>query len=563
MSLKIKADRHVNSLNALLLLLPILIAAMISSGCGSTSSNDVPLTPAEWTQRYTLGSNAGGMLEFYGNLYNLSIVSKDTNANLAEYNAGYIQGRLAGYAIRANRDNDLHAMPMQRGKSIDELEHYITLTQDIANANLTYTLNWINNCSDPSIRQKMLRFFYRMMGIRQGASGLDVQQLEFNGEEIFEPGFFSPEDLIIGYESPHVTFLDIYFQNANHDIDTILDSLIGYVPDPSEDHCSAFIMKLENDMIIAHTAMNTYTNSIPFHVSLMINDNYISMQSFSPGIIYSQSDFGYNGHGIMFDETTVAQLSGFPHPRIESIWTFLQAAMAEFYSTSIDDYYNYISQDNSGTYINGYQVADINRNQFGLIEIDETTFYYYQPDGSGGYNLTCKPDCSNREYDHKMITDRYVVGFNYPVASAARESLNFPPAPEPYASFPRYYQFQDRINTVTDIESAKALITYHDDAYPVSIAARSDKRAVNPKPAGSTVTKVVSASMVKHYLSKKGSLEDNFFWGRTDPTWMKFGPPLHNGEPFVWSTSPWSDWRHELMPDVMYGDWYLYFSHIK
>jgi len=65
------------------------------------------------------------------------------------------------------------------------------------------------------------------------------------------------------------------------------------------------------------------------------------------------------------------------------------------------------------------------------------------------------------------------------------------------------------------------------------------------------------------HLESAGELEPGFWWGKSDGCWMKFGPPHEEIGAFVWSESAWSDWRHELLPDRLAGDWQMYFSHIR
>jgi len=545
----------------------LVLAGFCGAGCGGSDGPAPPpppdgrLTPAVWTERYALSDGAAGMLEFYDNLYNLSVVSRDENPYRAQYNAGYVQGKLAGALIRANRDNDLQTMPMQHGDPPEAIDAYIALVEQIANENLAYTLGWIPEYEDAWVREKLTGFLYRMLGIEQGASNLDVQALSFDGEEVFETGFFPASDLLLNYEGQRVTFLDVYFLNAFSDLMDNLDAALGFKSPPGFDRCSAFIVKTGTDLVVAHTAWNYFTNTIPVRASLFVNGDYLSMQSVGAALIYSQDDFGYNGNGIVFDETTVANHRE-PHPLVESLWSFWQAALAESYAATIDDFFELVSINNSGTYLNGYQVADVHTGEFGLIEMDETTYYYFRPDGAGGHQVECKPGCTDRSYDQEMLTGAHVYGFNFPVSNAVRESLGYPPTPPPYESYARYYQFRENIGSVTDVESAKAMIAYFAEGQPISVSARWDLYQRHPMAGGSTVTKAVSASMIRGALGKRGALEDAFWWGRSDPMWMKFGPPVAAGGPFVWSESPWAEWRHQLLPDVMHGEWALYFSHV-
>jgi len=533
----------------------------MGGGCGETAPSpgpdNVPLTPALWTRTYDLDVEARGMMEFYGNFTNLSVTSTDPNLYRAEYRAGWLQGFFSRDQIVAARDNVIEGAVMEVGLPVELIYDLKWLVEGVLTVNLDYSLDWIRTCSDPSVREKLTGLLYRLLGIARGASGGDPLELRFDGEETFAPGFFSDADLLLSFGTEEVTFQDVHFLNASTDL---VDLASALVPTGSlSERCSAFIVRTGDDLILAHNSMSPYSLSLPVRLNLHVNGVYMSVQALNPGLLGSFSDFGYNGQGNLFNETTVSQQDR-PRPKVLALWSFWRAALAEFYSDSLDAFFDYISLEDSGTYMNGYQIADVRNRTFGLVEMDEERFVYFRPAPGGGYDVECTPACADHEYDHTMLTPDHVIGFNCPVSRAVRAALNYPPSAEDKDPV-RYSQFLDRIHTVKDVATARDLISFFDPDSPRSIYARRDL-GTHPTPGGSVDAKVVSASMLLPYLDRTGRLEPDFRWGRSDGCWMKFGPPHREVGSFVWSGSAWDHWRHEMLPDRMEGQWEQYFSHV-
>jgi hypothetical protein len=45
--------------------------------------------------------------------------------------------------------------------------------------------------------------------------------------------------------------------------------------------------------------------------------------------------------------------------------------------------------------------------------------------------------------------------------------------------------------------------------------------------------------------------------------WMKFGTPVINGKPFIWSESPWKGWKLRSVPDRVDGIFTLLNAYIR
>ena len=116
-----------------------------------------------------------------------------------------------------------------------------------------------------------------------------------------------------------------------------------------------------------------------------------------PGLIGSSTDFGYNNKGIMFNETT--HRMSYSQVKPLGLWIFWRAALAEQFSGSIDDFFDAISLDNTGTYLNGYMLVDANTGETGLVEMSYRCFVYYRSTG-GHYAV------SSQSHGRRGLLDR-------------------------------------------------------------------------------------------------------------------------------------------------------------
>lgn len=217
-------------------------------------------------------------------------------------------------------------------------------------------------------------------------------------------------------------------------------------------------------------------------------------------------------------------------------------------------FFDYISLEQSGSYMNGYMLVDTKADKLGYVEMSTNTTVFFKPDAKGGVQVTTKPAGLDTAYDKKMVQPNYILGFNYPASLLIRKQLaaiNNRPA--------RQVQLLAGIGGVNDVESAKSLITYTAPDNPLSIYGRWDLGygiTTTPKtvPDGSVDAKAVSASMVERSFGLKGVLAPG---AGQDAFWMKFGTASVNGKPFIWSESPWSTQKLRYVPDVVDGPWTL------
>jgi hypothetical protein len=502
---------------------------------------------------YALDANAAGVIEKINNLASLTVVSKDTNDLRAEYRAGFVQGKLQGQTICSARDNSWdnayltdpsHSFPQQHGPTAAELNRAATILND----NYTFLLQYIRNVStDPAVTHRLERLLFRLLGIYHGATLSQPAALDFSGNWLPDATYLRPTELVLGYETAALTFLDVYYINAFCDLmDVIAFSPGGAGEVGRAGKCSAFLKRVGGEVILTHNSWQGFLSQT-MAMTLFINGDFLTVNASTPGLLSSGTDFGYNNKGIMFNETTHRVSNTVP--KIEALWIFWRAAVAEQFSASLDDFFRYISLDNSGTYLNGYMLVDSKTGETGLVEMSYKCFVYYRSSG-GPYTVTTQPGGFSTAFDTEMVTPEYLMGINFPASTQVRDDLQSTdnrPA--------RRRQFKQLLPGVTDVETAKAVITYTDPANPLSLFGRWDLgygETPYPKmiPDGSIDAKVATASIARESLALTGILDVN---SQASGIWMHYGTARVNGAPFVWSRSSWSWQPRRDVPDVLDG----------
>jgi len=508
---------------------------------------------------YTLDEQASGVIETINNIVNMTVVSRDANDLKAEYRAGFIQGKLQGEIILSARDNawdnayltdPYHSFPQQEGPTAEELNK----ADDILNANYASFLQYIEDPStDPVTAHQFKRLLFRMLGIYHGVVLEQPADLDFSGDWLPDDSYFQPPELALGYETSGFSFMDLYFLNAFcdlMDVITFMDLPPGATrPGDFPDHCSAFLKRIGSEVILTHNSWMGFLSQTMTQ-TLVINDDMITFNAATPGLIGSGTDFGYNSKGIMFNETTLRATYSQVKPL--GLWIFWRAALAEQFSDSVTDFFDAISLDNTGTYQNGYMLADANNGETGLVEMSYRCFIYYRSTG-GPYtvsSLAMDGGTCSTGYDSEMVTPDYLMGINYPASLQVREDLQSNdnrPA--------RRVQFKKLLPHVNNVERAKRVITYTDPNNPLSIFGRWDLgygETDYPKqiPDGAVDAKVGSTQMVRSFMELAGVLDTS---SRNTGFWMLYGTPWVKGKPFIWSESLWAGQPLRDVPDRLDG----------
>lgn len=525
-------------------------------GCSSGSDD----SPNRTT--YQLDVNASGVLETINNVANLTVMSNDTNDLNAEYRAGFIQGKLQDKTVLSARDNNWdnayltdpnHAFPKQLGPTQDELNR----AAGLLNSNYAAFLQYLQHpATDALTAQRLKRLLFRMLGIYHGTALKQPASLDFSGNWLPDDNYFSAAELALGYQTAALTFMDIYFLNAYNDLMDVISSSMELAAPGGREHpdkCSAFLKRSGGEVILTHNSWMGFLSQTMTQ-TFAVNGDLLTVNASTPGLIGSATDFGYNNKGIMFNETTHRMSVIKTKP--DGLWIFWRATLAEQFSASITDFFNAISLDNTGTYLNGYMLVDAKNNETGLVEMSYRCFIYYRSNG-GPYVVSSKSmdgGACSLDYDSEMVTADYLMGINYPASLQVVKDLastDNRPA--------RRRQFKQMLPGVTDVEGAKTLITYTDPANPLSLFGRWDLgygETAYPKtiPDGSVDSKVASTSMVRSFMGLTGNLDTT---ASSTSFWMLYGTAKINSKPFIWSESAWKTQTLRDVPDRLDGSFTL------
>lgn len=535
-----------------------LLSALTLLGCADDTKSGSGRTV------YKLDDASSGVIETTNNIVNMTVVSKDENNLKAEYRAGFIQGKLQGTTIVSARDNawdhsylldPSHSFPKQQGPNQTELNHAATVLKDNYNA-------FIQRLQDPAtdsvVAYRLKRLLFRMLGIYHGATLNQPATLDFTGVWLPDSTYLKAAELALGYESKNLSFMDVYFLNAYSDVMDVIAfspemALGGINTTEQPDQCSAFLKRVGNEVILTHNTWQGFLSQTMTQ-TLVINNDLLTVNAVTPGLIGSATDFGYNNKGILFNETTHRMSKSLVKPK--GIWIFWRAALAEQFSSSISEFFDYISLDNTGTYLNGYMLVDAKNKETGLVEMSYRCFVYYRSSG-GPYTVTSKSmddaACST-DYDPEMVTPDYLMGINYPASYQVAKDLQSTdnrPA--------RRIQLKQLLPGVNDVEGAKSVITYTDPVNPLSLFGRWDLgygQTAYPKliPDGSVDAKVGSTAMVRAFMNLSGTLDIS---ATNSGFWMLYGTPQVNGTPFIWSQSVWKAQKLRDVPDRLDGEFTL------
>lgn len=536
-------------------------------------------------REYVLNEYAKGYAQCIDNNWNFAIYAQDPSVSIYqnEYNAGYVQGKIQGNEmIKATRNNTWRWYVLDEGPGANSVTPPAGAVEQATKAlidNYNYMTDYVEKKQDDRHIQGIIRLMFRMLGIYHGAAGKEaLTNVSFDNLKM---SGMSADELKMNSGDEPLTFIDIYFLNAQMDLWDAIGKELGIdfnaVEKSDKEHtlqekediermakddrlkpgrCSGFVTKLENGEILwTHTSWCCFFAQ-SCAVTYVIGDDFLTQNSFCPGQFGSNTDFGFNGHGIGFNETTETYF--YNESKTLGLWLTWRAAAAEAFATSIDDFYDYVTLDNTGTYLNAYMLVDAYRGEFGMIDMSYARFALFKGDGT---NLTVKDSTGYEptflDYDHHMISPTYVLGCNIPVYKRIwRELQTIDGAPK------RRYQLYRHIGGVKTMDDAKHLITYNDDLEPISIAGRWDKNYgtsefLRYQPHGSIDAKAFGTEEIKKVLaslSMKPSKD-----GQKTSFWMRFGSVKLDGTPFVWSQSIWAKFKQpeetDFIPDAIDGAW--------
>lgn len=520
--------------------------------------------------QFVLDEYTCGFAQCVDNNWNYAIYAQNPDVSIFqnEYNAGYVQGKVqTGKTILATRNNSwfnfLVGSTPQDAISIEIKPEYLQAAGETVAQNYNYLCDLAEREKDDPKMQKILRLMFRQLGIYEGAVGAEPRKT-VSQEDLRLSSFPAEQSVLGAYETP-LTFLDVIFINTQYDLFDCIGDKIGLVmgygkakkrPETKRYSCTSFtkIMPDQNVFWTHNSWCCFWAQSCA--VTYCIGSDFVTQNANCPGQFGSNTDFGFNGNGIGFNETTHVDL--YNEPKVNGIWLAYRSAAAEQFARNIDEFYDFCSMDNTGTYLNGYHVIDSNTGEIGLLDMSYNRFVLFKSDGK---NITMKDSTgyvpTHLDYDHHLITPTHIFGVNQPVSwwvGYELESMNLRPM--------RRNQLWDRIDTVTDMESAKDLVTYTEDREPLSVYGRWDlgygtTEMPRVRPDGSVDAKAFSAEMIKEVLaslSRKPSLN-----GDKRSFWMKFGTAHVRHLPFIWSESQFASLKgkeeEDCVPDALDGKW--------
>lgn len=536
-------------------------------------------------EEYVLNQYTKGYSQCIDNNWNFAIYAQDPTVSIYqnEYNAGYVQGKIQGNAmIKATRNNTWRWYVLDEGPGANSVTPPAGAVEQAVKAltdNYNYMTDYVEKKQGDRHIQGLIRLMYRMLGIYHGAA--DKEALKNVTFDNLKMSNMTPDELKMNSGDDPLTFIDIYFLNAQMDLWDAIGKELGIdfndVEKSDKEHtlqtkedlermskddrlkpgrCSGFVTRLDNGEILwSHTSWCCFFAQ-SCAVTYVIGEDFLTQNSFCPGQFGSNTDFGFNGHGIGFNETTETYF--YNESKTLGLWLTWRAAAAEAFATSIDDFYDYVSLDNTGTYLNAYMLVDAYRGEFGLIDMSYARFALFKGDGK---NLTVKDSTGYEpnflDYDSHMISPSHVLGCNIPIYKRIwRELQTIDGAPK------RRYQLYRHIGSVRTMDDAKHLITYNGDLEPISIAGRWDKNYgtsefLRYQPHGSIDAKVFGSEEIKQVLaslSMKPSKD-----GAKTSFWMRFGSVKLDGTPFIWSDSIWAKFKQpeevDFIPDAIDGAW--------
>lgn len=530
---------------------------------------------------FVLNEYTRGFAQCVDNNWNYAIYAQDPGVSIYqnEYNAGYVQGKVqTNHVIRATRNNTWRWYVLDEGPGADSVtppEGGVQIATDALVENYNYLTDWAEkNQQDPKT-QSIIRLMFRMLGIYHGAADKEpMKDVKFDDLKLSN---MDAEDSKMHSGDDPLTFIDIYFINGQMDLWDAISKPLGVafnkVAKDDAEHtlpagkdqekwkpgdCTGFVKKMpDGEIFWTHTSWCCLMAQ-SCAITYVIGSDFLTQNAFCPGQFGSNTDFGFNGHGIGFNETTETYF--YNESKTLGVWLTWRAAAAEAFSKSIDEFYDYLTIDNTGTYLNAYMVVDAYKEEFGMIDMSYARFALFKGDGK---NLTVKDSTGYvpnfLDWDHHMVSENHVLGCNNPSYKRIwRELQTIDGAPK------RRYQLYRNLPNVNDMESAKALVTYNESLEPISIAGRWDKNYgtsefIRYQPHGSIDAKAFSTSEIRKVLASLTMKPSKT--GTKTSFWMKFGSPYIDGTPFIWSESIWARFKQpedvDCIPDAIDGKWNL------
>jgi hypothetical protein len=223
----------------------------------------------------------------------------------------------------------------------NELKQVLHIFPFLVKQNLHVRLNhYVNECNKqikPTMKRDFAEFYEEIRGISEGAKSAGVT---------------CSVDFLIAWNS--------------------YVSMFGYFKKGGSEKCSAFIACGDStehgDMIMAHNTHTDFVDGQTANIVLYIspaNGSPFVMQT-APGYIASITDFFICSSGIIGCETTITQMNYKP---VFGAPYFCRIRKAMQYGKTLDDYVNFMLENNAGDYACSWLLGDINTNEIMLFDL--------------------------------------------------------------------------------------------------------------------------------------------------------------------------------------------------
>ncbi|MDE5923957.1 MAG: hypothetical protein K2G75_01410, partial [Muribaculaceae bacterium] len=299
---------------------------------------------------FVLDEFTKGYAQCVDNCWNYAFYAQNPNVSIYqnEYNAGYVQGKVQGLdLLKATRNNSwknfLVGSTPQDAISVEVKPEYLRACGATLVKNYDYTYEWALERRDDNLVKGIIRLMFRMFGIYEGANSLPARKSV--AYEDLALGRLDANQLKLGAGDDPLTFLDVYFLNAQYDLFDAVGDQIGLVmgygtakkKDPADkpDHCTAFTKLMPDGTIYwTHNSWCCFWAQ-SCAVTYVIGEDFVTQNANCQGQFGSNTDFGFNGKGIGFNETTHVDL--YDKTRIEGVWLAWRSAAAEQFAGSIQE----------------------------------------------------------------------------------------------------------------------------------------------------------------------------------------------------------------------------------
>jgi len=199
------------------------LALLVVAGCGGDGSSG---TATDATSPFTntppvqfSSGGASGIAETLNNIANLTVVSSDPDVLEAEYQAGFVQGHLQGRTVISARDNTLE--PWHPGPND------LATLNGLLTANYDFMIGYLQARARTLSGQRLTLLLFRMLGIYHGVTRAQPAALDFSGAWLPALATFQPSELVLNYQAPQLSFIDLYLINAALDVEDVWYAVTG------------------------------------------------------------------------------------------------------------------------------------------------------------------------------------------------------------------------------------------------------------------------------------------------------------------------------------------------